>query len=143
MSQTRAGQPSALGAAATGASAQPIHSPLVSPGANAGQSSPLGATVCSGGANFSLYSRGATAIELLLFAKEEDVHPAHVPSLHETVKRTYPYWNVLIAPSTIVMFSFPVWERGSFLDIASMDHSIPPEGCVLMLPRSCSTRTVA
>ena len=40
------------------------------------------------------------------------------------------------------MFSLPVWERGSCMDIASMDHSIPPEGCVLMLPRSCSTRTV-
>ena len=32
-----------------------------------GNSSPLGATVVDGGVNFSLYSRDATGIELLLF----------------------------------------------------------------------------
>ena len=37
-----------------------------------GRSSPLGANLVSGGANFSLYSRRASEIELLLFDREDD-----------------------------------------------------------------------
>ena len=35
--------------------------------ARIGSSSPLGATIIEGGANFSLFSRGATGVELLFF----------------------------------------------------------------------------
>jgi isoamylase len=35
--------------------------------ATLGRSSPLGATVTDGGVNFSLFSRSATSVELLLF----------------------------------------------------------------------------
>ena len=35
-----------------------------------GHSSPLGATVVEGGVNFSLFSRSATGVELLLFDRE-------------------------------------------------------------------------
>jgi len=37
-----------------------------------GNSSPLGATVGHGGANFSLFSRDATGVELLLFDRPDD-----------------------------------------------------------------------
>ncbi|MDF2756895.1 MAG: glgX 1 [Nitrospira sp.] len=43
-----------------------------------GQSAPLGATVLSGGVNFSLYSRDATGLELLLFDQVEDAKPSKV-----------------------------------------------------------------
>src|ERR1700680_3986 len=43
-----------------------------------GRSSPLGATVVPGGANFSLFSRSASAVELLLFDREDDPRPARV-----------------------------------------------------------------
>ena len=37
-----------------------------------GSSAPLGATVCEGGVNFSLYARRATAVELCLFEGVSD-----------------------------------------------------------------------
>ena len=37
---------------------------------NTGRSSPLGATVCQGGTNFSVYSRGASGVELLFFDRK-------------------------------------------------------------------------
>ena len=40
-----------------------------------GSSSPLGATVCHGGVNFSLYSRDATGMELLFFDRPDDSKP--------------------------------------------------------------------
>ena len=42
-----------------------------------GNSSPLGATVVNGGVNFSLYSREARGMELLLFDQPDDAKPAH------------------------------------------------------------------
>ncbi len=39
---------------------------------SAGQSHPLGATVVSGGVNFSIYSRDASVVELLLFDRVDD-----------------------------------------------------------------------
>jgi pullulanase/glycogen debranching enzyme len=40
-----------------------------------GRSSPLGATVFPDGVNFSGFSRGASAVELLLFDREDDAAP--------------------------------------------------------------------
>jgi pullulanase/glycogen debranching enzyme len=54
-----------------------------------GQSSPLGATLVPGGANFSLYSRNASAVELLLFDREDDAQPARVITLDPFYNRTY------------------------------------------------------
>ena len=50
-----------------------IH-PTVTPG----RSSPLGATIVTGGVNFSVFSRNAAAIELLLFDREDDARPSRV-----------------------------------------------------------------
>ena len=61
--------------------------------ADAGQSAPLGATVTPAGVNFSLYSRDATGIELLLFDSENDAHPARVIALEPAIHRTYYYWH--------------------------------------------------
>jgi len=47
----------------------------MSPAENGGRSSPLGATVVDGGVNFSLFSRSATGVELLLFDRD-DAQPA-------------------------------------------------------------------
>jgi glycogen operon protein len=43
-----------------------------------GRSHPIGATVLPGGVNFSLFSRGASGVDLLLFDGEEDGHPLSV-----------------------------------------------------------------
>src|SRR5262245_11396853 len=60
------------------------------------QSSPLGATVSAEGTNFSLYSKHATGIELLLFDGVDDARPKHVISIDPTTNRTYHYWNIFV-----------------------------------------------
>jgi isoamylase len=66
------------------------------PVADTGQSSPLGATVCSGGVNFSLYSRGASGVELLFFDREDDSRPTRVIRIDPGLNRTYHYWHVFV-----------------------------------------------
>jgi isoamylase len=62
----------------------------------AGQSSPLGATICQGGANFSVFSRSATGIELLLFDRDDDSVPARVIRIDPASNRTYHYWHTFV-----------------------------------------------
>ena len=62
-----------------------------------GSSSPLGATVTPGGVNFSLYSRDATGIELLLFNQLDDAKPSHIIALDPESNRTYHYWHILLS----------------------------------------------
>ena len=61
---------------------------------NTGRSSPRGATVCQGGTNFSVYSRGASGVELLFFDREDDARPSSVIRVDPTANRTYHYWHV-------------------------------------------------
>ena len=61
-----------------------------------GQSYPLGATVHRKGANFSVYSRTASKVELLLFEEQDDRSPARVIPLDPAVNRTYHYWHVFV-----------------------------------------------
>jgi glycogen operon protein len=61
-----------------------------------GRSAPLGATVVDGGVNFSLYSRDATHVELLLFKGVDDAQPADSIALDPSVNRTYHYWHVFV-----------------------------------------------
>ena len=61
-----------------------------------GHSSPLGATVVDGGVNFSLFSRSATGVELLLFDRPDDARPARVMRLDPAANRTYHYWHVCV-----------------------------------------------
>src|SRR5690348_16547318 len=63
---------------------------------NLGLSSPLGATVVDGGVNFSLFTRHATGVELLLFDGAEDARPARVIRIDPTTNRTYHYWHVFV-----------------------------------------------
>ena len=61
-----------------------------------GRSHPLGATLLPEGANFSLYSRAATGVELLLFDREEDERPARAIALDPSANRTYHYWHMFV-----------------------------------------------
>ena len=64
---------------------------------NTGQTFPLGATVVdANGVNFSVYSRNASRVELLLFEREDDVQPSRVISLDSFANRTYHYWYVFV-----------------------------------------------
>ena len=61
-----------------------------------GNSSPLGATVVDGGVNFSLFSRDARGVELLLFDRPDDAKPVRAISLDPVINRTYHYWHVFV-----------------------------------------------
>ncbi len=62
----------------------------------AGTSYPLGSSAGAGGVNFSVFSRSATLVELLLFDKEEDTEPSRVVALDAGRHRTYHYWHALL-----------------------------------------------
>ncbi len=61
-----------------------------------GRSSPLGATIRNGGVNFSLFSRTARGVELLLFDREDDARPARVIRIDPVVNRSYHYWHTFV-----------------------------------------------
>jgi len=61
-----------------------------------GKSAPLGATVLPGGVNFSVFSRSASSIELLLFDDGHAVRPSSVIQLDRKTHRTYHYWHVFV-----------------------------------------------
>jgi len=63
---------------------------------NPGASHPLGATLGKGGANFSLFSRSATRVELLFFDRADDAKPSRVLDLDPATYRTYHYWHALV-----------------------------------------------
>ena len=65
-------------------------------GLGGGSSAPLGATPSAGGVNFSVYSRDATAVELLLFDEADDAKAARVVRLEPSANRTYHYWHVFV-----------------------------------------------
>ena len=57
---------------------------------------PLGATLVPGGVKFSIYSRAASGVELLLFDREDDGHPSRVITLDPAENRTYHYWHTFV-----------------------------------------------
>ncbi|HEU5196980.1 MAG TPA: glycogen debranching protein GlgX [Methylomirabilota bacterium] len=61
-----------------------------------GASAPLGATVFPDGVNFSIFSRRATAVEILLFDGVADAKPSHTVRLDPVRHRTYHYWHAFV-----------------------------------------------
>ena len=61
-----------------------------------GSSAPLGATVRDDGVNFSVFSRDATLIELLLFEHADAAQPSRVFALTPAEYSTQHYWHVFV-----------------------------------------------
>ena len=68
----------------------------MSDGLEEGSSSPLGATPSPNGVNFSVFSRHAAGVQLLLFDRVDDVRAARVVRLDPWANRTYHYWHVFV-----------------------------------------------
>ena len=68
----------------------------MSDGVEEGSSSPLGATPSANGVNFSVFSRHATGVQLLLFDAADDTKAARVVDLDPSTDRTYYYWHVFV-----------------------------------------------
>jgi glycogen operon protein len=61
-----------------------------------GHSFPLGATFFKNGVNFSVYSKYAGRVELLLFDAADATTPSDVLVLDPTKHKTYHYWHVFV-----------------------------------------------
>jgi isoamylase len=61
-----------------------------------GKPFPLGAACKADGVNFSVYSKNATAVELLLFDRVDDTHPSNSFPLDRSTHQTYYYWHAFV-----------------------------------------------
>ena len=87
----------------TGRVTSVLHNALISQGTTA----PLGASVQKDGVNFSVFSKYAERIELLLFDDAETNTPSQVISLEAPRHRTYHYWHAFVrglAPGQIYAY---------------------------------------
>jgi isoamylase len=62
-----------------------------------GRSFPIGAAVWPGGVNFSVFSRQASKVELLLFDDVAAARPSRVIDLDARTHRTYHYWHAFVS----------------------------------------------
>jgi glycogen operon protein len=61
-----------------------------------GRPHPLGATVDKDGVNFSVFSRNATSVELLLFHEHNDLEPIQIIKLDAPTHQTFFFWHVYV-----------------------------------------------
>jgi glycogen operon protein len=107
-----------------------------------GKSSPLGATIVAGGANFSLYARNATNVELLLFDSADDAAPSRVIRIDSAASRAYHYWHTFV-PSVVAgqLYAYrvdgpSVPERGLRFDSSKV--LLDPYGRGVVVPQNYS-----
>jgi isoamylase len=112
-----------------------------------GTSAPLGASVCRNGVNFSLFSKHATLIELLLFDDANAARPAQVIALDPKRHRTYHYWHVFVPdlrPGQMYAYrARGPWapERGRRFDGDKV--LLDPYGCAVAVPEAYDRRAAA
>ena len=56
----------------------------------------FGATICPNGVNFSLYSRDATKVQLILFEDENSVSPSQIIDLDSQKNKTGDVWHIFL-----------------------------------------------
>jgi glycogen operon protein len=106
----------------------------------AGASAPLGATVAGDGVNFSVFSKHATTIEVLLFDDSGSAEPSRVIRLTPGEHRTYHYWHVFVpelAPGQIYAYRAHgpfAPDRGLRFD--SQKVLLDPYGLAVVVPDS-------
>ncbi len=61
-----------------------------------GRAHPLGAIPDSAGVNFSVFSRNATAVELLLFDEHDQGEPAQIIKFDPAANKTFFFWHVRV-----------------------------------------------
>jgi isoamylase len=107
-----------------------------------GSSEPLGATVRPGGVNFSVFSREASGVDLLLFDREDDARASRVVRLDPSVHRTYSYWHVFlpgVGPGQI--YGYRVhgpWDPASGMRFDSTKVLLDPYARAVVVPERYS-----
>ena len=106
---------------------------------SAGQSYPLGATIFPDGVNFSVFSRGASAVELLLFDAEDDPRPRVIP-IDPAANHTYHYWHVFVSGvrpgQTYGYRVHGPWEPESGVRFDPTKVLLDPYGRSVVVPKS-------
>ena len=107
-----------------------------------GRSSPLGATVSANGVNFSVYSKHASRIELLLFERADAVRPSRVIPIDPTTNRTYHYWHVYVPgvkPGQIYGYRVSgAFDPSSGMRFDGRKLLLDPYGLAVVVPQSYS-----
>jgi isoamylase len=111
-------------------------------GETAGRSAPLGATLQRGGVHFSVYSRDASGVDLLLFDRADDPRPARVIPIDSAIGRTYHYWHVFV-PGVKAGQLYGYRARGAFdpargLRFDATKLLLDPYGRGVVVPESYS-----
>jgi len=120
---------------------------LGTPPATAGHPDPLGATILPGGVNFSIFSRDASGIDLLLFDHEDDREPHGVVAIDPADHRTYHYWHIFvpgIGPGQIYGYRAhgPFQpERGLRFDSTKL--LLDPYGRAVVVPKHYSRHAIS
>jgi isoamylase len=110
--------------------------------AGTGRSFPIGATLAPGGVNFSIFSRSATGIELLLFDGVDDARPSRVIPIDPSTNRTYHYWHVFVPGARAgQMYGYRVYgpfepERGLRFDPSKL--LLDPNARAVAVPKRYS-----
>ena len=113
----------------------------------AGASAPLGATLQDGGVNFSVFSKHATRVDLLLFDAVDAARPARTVVLEPPRHRTYHYWHALVpglGPGQIYAyraFGPAAPERGLRFDAEKV--LFDPYGLAIALPDGYDRQTAS
>jgi len=111
-----------------------------------GQSYPLGATILPDGVNFSLFSRSASAVELLLFDREDDARPSRVIPIDPAANRTYHYWHVFVSgllPGQI--YGYRVhgrWDPANGMRLDPTKVLLDPYGRSVVVPKNYSREAI-
>ena len=107
-----------------------------------GLSFPIGATLVNGGANFSVFSRSAHRIELLLFDRVDDARPSSVIPMDPSANRTYHYWHVSVpgleAGQIYGLRAFGPFEPDRGLRFDPSKVLLDPYGRAIAVPRNYS-----
>jgi isoamylase len=107
-----------------------------------GRSSPLGATVSREGANFSVYSKHATGVELLLFDRADDARPSSVIRIDPATNRTYHYWHVFVRGVTAgQIYGYRVsgaFDPASGMRFDNRKLLLDPYGLAVVVPENYS-----
>jgi isoamylase len=112
-----------------------------------GASAPLGATVRDAGVNFSVFSKDAALVDLLLFDDANAVKPATVIPLKADKHRTYHYWHVFVPdlqPGQVYAYRAHgpfAPERGCRFD--SEKVLVDPYGLAVAVPKKYDRRAAA
>jgi isoamylase len=105
-----------------------------------GSSSPRGATLRDGGANFSVYSKSATGVELLLFDHVDDTKPGRVIRFDPVSNHSYHYWHAFVggvSPGQIYGYRVEgPYDPGSGMRFDPGKVLLDPYGRAVVVPAS-------